>query len=315
MTAVALEVRPLELADLGAIEVIEQVAYPTPWSRSMFASELAKPTSICLGAFDGADLVGYIINSRYVDAWHVMNVAVDPAHQRRGVATRLLERLFELTTDDDRRGYTLEVRVSNQAAIRLYEELGFEARGVRRGYYTDNREDALIMWRDARLADVILAIETSCDETAAALVTRDGDITSNVVASQAELHARFGGVVPEVASRRHLELVLPVVRDALDEAGAGLGDLEAIAVTAGPGLIGALLVGVSAAKALAWSRRLAADPGQPPARSRGVAVSPAPRPAAPVYLPARERRSHDAARCAGARGLPRPRHDARRRRG
>ena len=79
-----------------------------------------------------------------------MNVAVDPAHQRRGVATRLLERLFELTVDDERRGYTLEVRVSNEAAIQLYETLGFEARGVRRGYYTDNREDALIMWRDAR---------------------------------------------------------------------------------------------------------------------------------------------------------------------
>jgi ribosomal-protein-alanine N-acetyltransferase len=148
VTAVALDVRPLELADLAAIDVIEQQAYPTPWSRSMFASELAKPTSICLGAFDGADLVGYVINSRHVDAWHVMNVAVDPVHQRRGVATRLLERLFELTADDARRGYTLEVRVSNATAIALYERLGFESRGIRRGYYTDNREDALIMWKD-----------------------------------------------------------------------------------------------------------------------------------------------------------------------
>jgi N6-L-threonylcarbamoyladenine synthase len=103
---------------------------------------------------------------------------------------------------------------------------------------------------------VILGIETSCDETAAALVTQHGDIKSNVVASQAELHARFGGVVPEVASRRHLELVTPVVRRALDEAAATLGDVEAIAVTTYPGLIGALLVGVSAAKALAWSCRL-----------------------------------------------------------
>ncbi len=150
MTAVALEVRGLKLTDLNAIEAIEQVAYPTPWSRSMFASELAKPTSICLGAFEGLELIGYVINSRYVDAWHVMNVAVDPEHKRRGVATQLLERLFELTRDDERRGYTLEVRVSNEAAIRLYEQLGFEARGIRRGYYTDNREDALIMWRDAR---------------------------------------------------------------------------------------------------------------------------------------------------------------------
>jgi [ribosomal protein S18]-alanine N-acetyltransferase len=150
MTAVAVEIRVLELSDLNAIEVIEQKAYPTPWSRSMFASELAKPTSICLGAFEGQDLVGYVINSRYVDAWHVMNVAVDPEHQRRGVATALLERLFEVTRDDERRGYTLEVRVSNEDAIGLYEKLGFESRGTRRGYYTDNREDALIMWRDSR---------------------------------------------------------------------------------------------------------------------------------------------------------------------
>jgi ribosomal-protein-alanine N-acetyltransferase len=150
MTAVALKLRRLDLGDLDAIEAIEIRAYPTPWSRSMFASELAKPTSICLGAFEGDDLVGYTINSRYVDAWHVMNVAVDPERRRRGVATALLERLFELTSDDERRGYTLEVRISNDGAIRLYEQLGFEARGIRRGYYTDNREDALIMWRDAR---------------------------------------------------------------------------------------------------------------------------------------------------------------------
>jgi len=149
MTAVAIEIRALRLADLTEVEEIERRAYPTPWSRSMFASELAKPTSICLGAFEGDQLVGYVVNSRYVDAWHVMNVAVDPGFQGRGIATQLLERLFELTADDGRDGYTLEVRVSNANAIRLYEKLGFEARGLRRGYYTDNREDALIMWRDA----------------------------------------------------------------------------------------------------------------------------------------------------------------------
>jgi N6-L-threonylcarbamoyladenine synthase len=98
---------------------------------------------------------------------------------------------------------------------------------------------------------VILGIETSCDETAAAVVTWGGDIVSNVVASQAELHRRFGGVVPEVASRRHLELIAPVI----DEAMTG-HEVEAVAVTTRPGLIGALLVGVSAAKALAWARRL-----------------------------------------------------------
>jgi N6-L-threonylcarbamoyladenine synthase len=103
---------------------------------------------------------------------------------------------------------------------------------------------------------VILGIETSCDETAAALVTETGEVRASVIASQAELHARYGGVVPEIASRRHLELVGPVVREALAGAGVSLDDLDAVAVTQGPGLVGALLVGVSAAKALAWSRKL-----------------------------------------------------------
>ena len=103
---------------------------------------------------------------------------------------------------------------------------------------------------------MILGIETSCDETAAALVTPDGEVRASVVASQAELHAAYGGVVPEIASRRHLELIGPVVREALARAAVALEDLDAVAVTQGPGLVGALLVGVSAAKALAWSRKL-----------------------------------------------------------
>jgi tRNA N6-adenosine threonylcarbamoyltransferase len=103
---------------------------------------------------------------------------------------------------------------------------------------------------------VILGLETSCDETAAALVTQAGEIRANVVASQAALHARFGGVVPEIAARRHLELVVPVVREALEEAVADLDDIGLVAVTSRPGLIGALLVGLSAAKAIAWGRGL-----------------------------------------------------------
>ena len=145
-----LELRRLSVRDLAAIEEIERSSYPTPWSRSMFAGELSKSSSLCLGAFDAATgrLAGYLITSRYVDAWHVMNIAVAAEHRRRGVATALLRRLFELTSGPGRRGYTLEVRVSNAHAIRLYERLGFRPRGIRRAYYTDNREDALIMWRD-----------------------------------------------------------------------------------------------------------------------------------------------------------------------
>ena len=102
----------------------------------------------------------------------------------------------------------------------------------------------------------ILGIESSCDETSAAVVTDGRIIESNVIASQVDLHRQYGGVVPEIASRQHVELVLPVVREALERASASLNDIDAVAVTAGPGLVGALLVGLSAAKALAWAREL-----------------------------------------------------------
>jgi tRNA N6-adenosine threonylcarbamoyltransferase len=107
---------------------------------------------------------------------------------------------------------------------------------------------------------LILGLETSCDETAAALVSPEGEVLADVVASQSDLHARYGGVVPEVASRRHLELVAPVVREAFREAEAELADVRTVAVTQGPGLIGALLVGLSAAKGIAWARRLPLTP-------------------------------------------------------
>lgn len=146
-----ISIRPLALGDLGAIERVERRAYPTPWSRSMFAGELAKPSSLCVGAFDGAArerLVGYLIVSRYVDAWHIMNLAIDEPYRRMGIARQLMDELFATTSNDSLRGYTLEVRISNQRAIEIYERAGFRITGVRRGYYTDNREDAYVMWKD-----------------------------------------------------------------------------------------------------------------------------------------------------------------------
>ena len=152
----SIELRRLDLSDLDAVERIERASYPAPWSRSMFAGELAKPSSLSLAAVTvSGEIVGYLVLSRYVDAWHVMNLAVDPAWRRRGIGAALLERLLAETAGDTERGYTLEVRVSNAEAIRLYERFGFHPHGVRRGYYTDNREDALIMWRDAVVSDVV----------------------------------------------------------------------------------------------------------------------------------------------------------------
>ena len=142
------EITPLEFAQLDRVEEIEKLSYEMPWSRAMFAGELIKSSSICLGAFRLGRLIGYLIVSRYADDWHIMNLAVDLAWRRRGVAGLLLESFFARSEGGRERGYTLEVRPSNDAAIRLYEKFGFVTRGIRRGYYMDDHEDALVMWRE-----------------------------------------------------------------------------------------------------------------------------------------------------------------------
>ena len=146
MTPEPLEIRRLTYADLPQVIAIERRAFPTPWSLAMFVLELSKPSGICLAAVRGGRIAGYLVCSRYDVVWHVMNVAVDDRLRRQGIASALLERLFELA---DRPGeqYTLEVRQSNIAAIALYERFGFRHAGMRRGYYHDNQEDAVIMWR------------------------------------------------------------------------------------------------------------------------------------------------------------------------
>ncbi len=141
-----LEIRQLAYADLPQVIAIERRAFPTPWSLAMFVLELSKPSGICLAALEDGEMVGYLVCSRYDTVWHVMNVAVDDRLLRRGIATALMERLFGLA-DKPNEQYTLEVRTSNDGAIRLYERFGFRAAGRRRAYYHDNREDALIMWR------------------------------------------------------------------------------------------------------------------------------------------------------------------------
>ena len=141
-----LEIRRLSYADLPQVVAIERRAFTTPWSLAMFVLELSKPSGICLTALRKGRIVGYLVCSRYDVVWHVMNVAVDVRLRREGLATALMEHLFRIA---DRPGeqYTLEVRSSNAPAIELYERFGFKAAGRRRGYYHDNREDAVIMWR------------------------------------------------------------------------------------------------------------------------------------------------------------------------
>jgi ribosomal-protein-alanine N-acetyltransferase len=139
-------IRRLTYPDLPQVIAIERRAFPTPWSLAMFVLELSKSSGICLAAVGSGRLVGYLICSRYETVWHIMNVAVEPKRRREGVASALLGELYTRVGDDDAR-YTLEVRRSNLGAIRLYEREGFRAAGLRRRYYQDNGEDALVMWR------------------------------------------------------------------------------------------------------------------------------------------------------------------------
>ncbi len=141
-----LTIRGLSLADLPQVMVIERRAFTAPWSLAMFGLELSKPSGICLAALRGRRLVGYLVCSRYDTVWHVMNIAVEPERRRTGIATALLGALFARADRPGER-YTLEVRPSNLAAVAMYERLGFRSAGRRPGYYHDNREDALIMWR------------------------------------------------------------------------------------------------------------------------------------------------------------------------
>jgi ribosomal-protein-alanine N-acetyltransferase len=141
-----LEIRRLSYADLPQVIAIERRAFPTPWSLAMFVLELSKPSGICLAALREGRIVGYLICSRYDTVWHLMNVAVHDGMLRERIATTLLTHLFE-RADEPGEQYTLEVRTSNAPAIALYERFGFRSAGLRRGYYHDNKEDAVIMWR------------------------------------------------------------------------------------------------------------------------------------------------------------------------
>jgi [ribosomal protein S18]-alanine N-acetyltransferase len=149
-----MKIRRLTYADLPQVIAIERRAFPTPWSLAMFVLELSKPSGICLAAVRDERVAGYLVCSRYDRVWHVMNVAVDDRQLRQGIATALLTRLFEIA-DRPREQYTLEVRESNQGAISLYERFGFKSAGLRPGYYHDNKEDAVIMWRTAESGEAV----------------------------------------------------------------------------------------------------------------------------------------------------------------
>ena len=270
--------RPLKPSDASAVAALEADAMGTDaWSEKLIADDLLQRNRTWWAAEADGELVGYAGGLVVDGDVQILKIAVAPAHRRRGVARMLLARIAEDARNLGATTCSLEVRASNEAARGFYDAMELHEEGVRPRYYSDG-EDAVIMSgplpiqaRDVAgmelqhldavesvassdaVSPLILAFESSCDETAAAIVDGEGVLRSDVVASQIDFHARFGGVVPEIASRKHIEAICGVAAEALDAAHADWGDLDAIAVTYAPGLVGALVVGVAYAKGAAWA--------------------------------------------------------------
>ena len=297
-----LQLRPMSVNDLNQVAELEGETYAhaahEAWSLAMFEDELALPGRTWWVAHDGAEIVGFAGAVLAGDTLEILDVVVSPARRREHIASRLLR---SVAYDGHVLGavsLSLEVEEDNEAAQALYESLGLSVGGRRPNYYGPGVA-ALIMvcplpltadierthpepaasirpWpivaaersheQQAEIcahAPLILAIESSCDETALAVIDGSGMVLSNVVATQIDFHSRFGGVVPEIASRKHVEAIVGVFEETMERAGHALGvdtlepkDLAAVGVTAGPGLVGALVVGVAFAKGLAGAANL-----------------------------------------------------------
>lgn len=285
--------KPLDAAHAAAVAALEARAMGTDaWNEALVLDELPRRDRVWWAAYVGDVLAGYVGTWVVDGQMQVLKIAVEPTFRQRGIARELLARAAADARDLGASEATLEVRASNEGAQALYAALGFRSLGVRPRYYSD-REGAVIMSGPLPLAardvagmrlqeqaiardqdagereasslesaarrPLILAIESSCDETAAAIIDGAGTLLSDVVASQIDFHARFGGVVPEIASRKHIEAICGVTQEALDVAARQLAvpclrwrDLDAVAVTYAPGLVGALVVGVAFAKGAAW---------------------------------------------------------------
>ncbi len=325
-----IQFQPFDSAFVEDAAEIEKLVMGTDaWSASMIEDELPRRNRTWWMALNAGELIGYAGGMLASGDMQVLKVAVLPEWRRRKIASELLSRIAYDAENLAATTMSLEVRKLNEGAQKFYQHLGFMREGVRPRYYSDG-EDAVIMQArlplkiasshmaenlienfaesaDAHVAasasdsalnlglskPVILAIESSCDETAASVIDGDGHVLSDVVSSQIDFHARFGGVVPEIASRKHVEAIASVARAALDDASGNVAstaadaadanaaeadaadaddaartntvaeaaasrslrwrDLDAIAVTQFPGLVGALVVGVAFAKGASWA--------------------------------------------------------------
>ncbi|NDD25297.1 MAG: tRNA (adenosine(37)-N6)-threonylcarbamoyltransferase complex transferase subunit TsaD [Actinobacteria bacterium] len=246
-------IREATEADLAGIMLIERSCFLNDaWSEEVMLSELRAPHTFYVVALAGDEIVGYaglskLGQSKQAD---IQTIATALSSRGKGIGRAMMQVLTSKAADLGAEEIFLEVRADNKVAQKLYEVFGFRKIGVRKKYYQPDNIDAFVMQTTLLRKDpLVLGIESSCDETGIGIV-RGNQLLANVISSSMDKHAIFGGVVPEVAARAHLEALNPVLNEALEKANVSLDEIDAIAVTNGPGLAGALMVGIGAAKAL-----------------------------------------------------------------
>ena len=245
----------LKEEDLDQVLEIESDSFANPWSKKNFLSEIANNdlSEIYVDIVDGKVVA-------YGDLWYMFEncdltkIAVKRSERKKGYGRKMMKHLIAAARRRGCEFMHLEVNVNNKEALGLYESDGFEVVRTRKRYY-ENGDDAYDMIRSLlgeKEPRKVLAIESSCDETACAIIDEDLNVLSSVVTSQIDVHARFGGVIPEVASRMHVEQISTIIKEAIDKAQVSMDDIDAVAYTIGPGLIGSLHVGAIGAKSLTF---------------------------------------------------------------
>lgn len=247
-----MDIRPVTPKDFDQLVRLEhEIFADQAWSKATLLADLEAIHTTYLVAFEGEQLIGYAGLASPAGSFQadINTIAVNEQARGRGLGSSLMQQLIEIARRSGAEQMFLDVRADNEVAIGLYKKFGFEHIDTRKGYYRPEGVDALVMRKPIR-QPLVLGIETSCDETGVGIV-RGNRLLSNALNSSMEIHSRFGGVVPEVAARAHLEALQPTIQQAIGEAQISLEEIDAIAVTNGPGLAGALMVGIGAAKGLA----------------------------------------------------------------
>lgn len=247
-----MDIRPVTPKDFDQLGRLEQEIFADQaWSKATLLADLEAIHTTYLVAFEGEQLIGYAGLASPAGSFQadINTIGVIEQARGRGLGSSLMQQLIDIARRSGAEQMFLDVRADNEVAIGLYQKFGFEHIDTRKGYYRPEGVDALVMRKPIR-QPLVLGIETSCDETGVGIV-RGNRLLSNALNSSMEIHSRFGGVVPEVAARAHLEALQPTIQQAIGEAQISLEEIDAIAVTNGPGLAGALMVGIGAAKGLA----------------------------------------------------------------